>query len=320
MTDLRTSRLQLHAIDVAEAERIVARSAGPADAWADDFPFEGDVGAVGRFLHSTAEHGEQRPFGYYRITRLADGLAIGGLGFKGRPGRRPRRDRLRPGSVGPWPWLRRGSGRRAAERGRRQRTVQRHRRDDSRQHRVATDPHPSPDSASSAATRSSIATRCSSRSRRVLRRSWVERGECGGLLADVAVRLVLSVLLIASVRAAAAALGEVAPDRRRRGRGRGEVRRPRGEDGAARKARLPRDRAQLGLVAAARDAVRRELAGCGRRSTPHAPPASARSSPSTPSRRRPRRPRRARSSPPTPRRSSARSLPCTTLSSATSRT
>lgn len=85
MTDVRTSRLQLHAIDVAEGERIVARSAGPADAWADDFPFEGDVGAVGSFLRATAAHGEQQPFGYYRITRLGDGRAVGGIGFKGQP-------------------------------------------------------------------------------------------------------------------------------------------------------------------------------------------------------------------------------------------
>jgi RimJ/RimL family protein N-acetyltransferase len=85
MTDIQTSRLWLHAIDVAEAERIVARSAGPTDAWADDFPFEGDVGAVGGFLRATAASGEQRPFGYYRITRLSDGRAIGGIGFKGQP-------------------------------------------------------------------------------------------------------------------------------------------------------------------------------------------------------------------------------------------
>jgi RimJ/RimL family protein N-acetyltransferase len=85
MTDVQTSRLLLHAIDVAEAERIVARSAGPADVWADDFPFEGDVGAVGAFLRATAARGEQRPFGYYRITRLADGRAVGGIGFKGQP-------------------------------------------------------------------------------------------------------------------------------------------------------------------------------------------------------------------------------------------
>jgi RimJ/RimL family protein N-acetyltransferase len=85
MADRRTARLELHAIDVAEGERIAARSAGPGDAWADDFPFEGDVRAVGGFLRATAERGEQRPFGYYRITRLADGLAIGGIGFKGQP-------------------------------------------------------------------------------------------------------------------------------------------------------------------------------------------------------------------------------------------
>ena len=85
MTDARTSRLLLHPIDVAEGERIIARNPEPADAWADDFPFDGDVGAVEVFLRATAEGGEQQPFGYYRITCLADGLAIGGIGFKGQP-------------------------------------------------------------------------------------------------------------------------------------------------------------------------------------------------------------------------------------------
>jgi RimJ/RimL family protein N-acetyltransferase len=85
MTDVQTSRLKLHSIDVAEGERIVARTSGPGDTWADDFPFEGDVGAVGGFLRATAARGEQRPFGYYRITRLADGRAVGGIGFKGQP-------------------------------------------------------------------------------------------------------------------------------------------------------------------------------------------------------------------------------------------
>ena len=85
MTDPQTLRLLLHAVDVDEAERIVARQAGPADAWADDFPFEGDLGALGGYLRATAAHGDQRPFGYYRITRLSDGRAIGGIGFKGQP-------------------------------------------------------------------------------------------------------------------------------------------------------------------------------------------------------------------------------------------
>jgi RimJ/RimL family protein N-acetyltransferase len=85
MSDVRTPRLLVYPIDVGEAERIVVRTAGPADSWADDFPSAGDVGVVGALLRRTAEHGEQRPFGYYRVTRLADGRAVGGIGFKGQP-------------------------------------------------------------------------------------------------------------------------------------------------------------------------------------------------------------------------------------------
>lgn len=85
MTDVDTARLRLHAVDVAEAERIVARSPGPADVWAEDFPFDGDIFALTMFLRASSSHGEQRPFGYYRITRSSDGRAIGGAGFKGKP-------------------------------------------------------------------------------------------------------------------------------------------------------------------------------------------------------------------------------------------
>jgi RimJ/RimL family protein N-acetyltransferase len=85
MTELRTARLVLHAIDTAEGERIVARRAGNGDDWAEDFPFEGDVIGATAFLNATAEHGDQRPFGYYVVTRTADGKAIGGIGFKGQP-------------------------------------------------------------------------------------------------------------------------------------------------------------------------------------------------------------------------------------------
>ncbi|MDH2902580.1 MAG: GNAT family N-acetyltransferase [Actinomycetota bacterium] len=85
MTNVRTPRLQLHAIDLAEGERIASRRAGPTDAWAEDYPFDGDVGAVGMFLRASVTFGEQRPFGYYRISRLSDGRAVGGIGFKGQP-------------------------------------------------------------------------------------------------------------------------------------------------------------------------------------------------------------------------------------------
>jgi RimJ/RimL family protein N-acetyltransferase len=75
----------LHAIDTAEGERIVARQARAGDVWAADYPFDGDVIGVTAFLRATSAHGDQRPFGHYRITRTADGQAVGGIGFKGRP-------------------------------------------------------------------------------------------------------------------------------------------------------------------------------------------------------------------------------------------
>ncbi len=85
MTALHTERLILHPIDTAEAERILARQRGPEDSWAQDFPFDGDVIGLTAFLRATASNGDQRPFGHYRITRTADGQAIGGIGFKGQP-------------------------------------------------------------------------------------------------------------------------------------------------------------------------------------------------------------------------------------------
>ena len=85
MTDLRTSRLQLHAIDVAEGERIVAGSSGPGDAWADDFPFEVPVDVVRGFLRATASCWRATAVRSARITRLADGRAVGVIGFKGQP-------------------------------------------------------------------------------------------------------------------------------------------------------------------------------------------------------------------------------------------
>lgn len=85
VTELRTPRLHLHAIDTAEGERIVERRAAAGDAWAEDYPFDGDVMGVTAFLATTAAHGDQRPFGHYRITRTADGKAVGGIGFKRHP-------------------------------------------------------------------------------------------------------------------------------------------------------------------------------------------------------------------------------------------
>jgi RimJ/RimL family protein N-acetyltransferase len=85
MTGLRTERLILQPLNIAEAQRIVTRRPDPEDRWAPDFPCDGDVRGVTAFLQATEAHGEHRPFGHYRITRTVDALAIGGIGFKGRP-------------------------------------------------------------------------------------------------------------------------------------------------------------------------------------------------------------------------------------------
>ncbi len=85
VSDLATARLRLHPVDEAEARRIRARTAGPADRWAEDYPFAGDLVAVDGFLRAARQQGEQRPFGYYQVVRAVDGLAVGGVGFKGCP-------------------------------------------------------------------------------------------------------------------------------------------------------------------------------------------------------------------------------------------
>ena len=83
--DSLTTRLSLRAVDELEARRIRDHARQPGDAWAADYPFEGDLAAIGAFLRATERSGDQRPFGYYQIRRQSDGLAVGGVGFKGRP-------------------------------------------------------------------------------------------------------------------------------------------------------------------------------------------------------------------------------------------
>jgi RimJ/RimL family protein N-acetyltransferase len=83
--DVVTARLVLHPVDPEEGQRILDRRPAVADVWAADYPFEGDLAGISAYLHATALHGEQRPFGYYRIARRSDGVAVGGIGFKGSP-------------------------------------------------------------------------------------------------------------------------------------------------------------------------------------------------------------------------------------------
>ena len=83
MPDIETTRLILHPVDSAEAGRIRNRTPTAEDQWADDYPFDGDIVALGAFVAAGERDGEQRPFGYYWITQRSDERAIGGVGFKG---------------------------------------------------------------------------------------------------------------------------------------------------------------------------------------------------------------------------------------------
>ena len=83
MTDLRTARLTLHPVDVAEAERILTGRPGPGDRWAEDFPFEGDVIALQAFVGAAAVFGEPGALGHHLVVRSADATVVGGIGFKG---------------------------------------------------------------------------------------------------------------------------------------------------------------------------------------------------------------------------------------------
>jgi GNAT superfamily N-acetyltransferase len=101
MIDLRTPRLCLHPLTVAEGMRIVDGTPAAEDTWAADFPREDDRDGIGGFLSAAATGADPTPFGTYRIDAAAamapdantapdtdpdtDGTAIGTIGFFGPP-------------------------------------------------------------------------------------------------------------------------------------------------------------------------------------------------------------------------------------------
>lgn len=85
MTDRETARLILRPVDTAQAQRIRDKTPSAGDRWAEGYRFEGDLAAIGGFLHATDRYGDQRPFGYYQITRQSHGAAVGDIGFIGPP-------------------------------------------------------------------------------------------------------------------------------------------------------------------------------------------------------------------------------------------
>ena len=80
-----TARLVLHPLGLDEARRVLARSPGPHDLWAADYPFGDELDVLPTFVDAFVEHGDPAPFGLYAIARRSDGLHIGGIGFFGPP-------------------------------------------------------------------------------------------------------------------------------------------------------------------------------------------------------------------------------------------
>jgi RimJ/RimL family protein N-acetyltransferase len=85
---IETEHLVLHPVTPAEAQRIVSRTPGPQDTWADGFPREDDLEGLGMLLHAGGDQSDAtqaRPFGSMLIAERASRSAIGSIGFYGPP-------------------------------------------------------------------------------------------------------------------------------------------------------------------------------------------------------------------------------------------
>ena len=85
---IETEHLVLHPVTPAEAQRIVSRTPGSEDTWADGFPREDDLEGLGMLLPAGGDESdatEARPFGSMLIAERASRSAIGSIGFYGPP-------------------------------------------------------------------------------------------------------------------------------------------------------------------------------------------------------------------------------------------
>ncbi len=85
---IETEHLVLHPITPAEAQRIVSRTPGPQDNWADGFPREDDLDGLGMLLRAGGDHSDATQaqlFGSMLIAERASRRAIGSIGFFGPP-------------------------------------------------------------------------------------------------------------------------------------------------------------------------------------------------------------------------------------------
>ena len=82
---LRTHRLELAPLDVADAERLIETGRPPGRRSAPGYPMDATLVAAGIVATAAAEHRELGPFTTYQIVRQLDGAVIGDCGFHGIP-------------------------------------------------------------------------------------------------------------------------------------------------------------------------------------------------------------------------------------------
>jgi RimJ/RimL family protein N-acetyltransferase len=85
---IETEHLVLHPVTPAEARRIVSRTPGPQDTWADGFPREDDLDGLGMLVRpgdDQSDATQAQPFGSMLIAERASRSAIGSIGFFGPP-------------------------------------------------------------------------------------------------------------------------------------------------------------------------------------------------------------------------------------------
>jgi RimJ/RimL family protein N-acetyltransferase len=82
---LSSARVRLEPIGPRQARAMLAGTPEPDLAWADGFPLPSVRGALERIVAADDSGYSLAPFFAYVVVRLADGLAVGDVGFHGPP-------------------------------------------------------------------------------------------------------------------------------------------------------------------------------------------------------------------------------------------
>jgi len=83
--DVESEHLRLHRLSVDEAARIIRHERRPGELWASGFPTFEQVDFLTAFIADSAARRDPGPFGLFLISRIEDGLVMGGAGFFGPP-------------------------------------------------------------------------------------------------------------------------------------------------------------------------------------------------------------------------------------------